>query len=197
MGAPASRFARQKSHGEHRGTAIQFAAASASLWQGISVAFHHNRPVPNLTRYLPAEADTLALGAMLAPGLTGGMIVALTGELGSGKTTLVRGILRAMGHAGRVKSPTFTVVEPYELSRLYFYHFDFYRFTDPSELNDAGLEECFNPDAVCLIEWPEKAAGTLPPADLEIELTVPGPGRQAVLRSGSEAGERCLERLRQ
>ncbi len=161
-------------------------------------AFNHNRPVAestSLTRFLASESDTLALGAQLAPCLRGGMVVNLSGELGAGKTTLARGILRAMGHAGRVKSPSFALVEPYKLSRLYLYHFDFYRFNDPQEVDDAGFREYFNPDAVCLVEWPEKAAGMLPPADLHIELKAAGSGRLAEIGSGTEAGGLCLERL--
>ena len=151
--------------------------------------------MPTITRFLADEAATLALGAELAPCLHGGVVVYLSGELGAGKTTLARGILRAMGHAGRVKSPSFTLVEPYNLSRLYLYHFDFYRFTDPLEADDAGFREYFNPDAVCLVEWPEKAAEMLPRADLQVELKAAGSGRLAEIGSGTEAGRLCLERL--
>jgi tRNA threonylcarbamoyladenosine biosynthesis protein TsaE len=153
--------------------------------------------VPNLSRFLAAEADTLALGAALAPGLTGGMVVYLSGELGAGKTTLARGILRGLGHTGRVKSPSFALVEPYKLSRLYLYHFDFYRFTDPRELAEAGFREYFGPDALCLVEWPENAAGMIPPADLKLKVTALGSGRQVEIGSETEAGELCLERLMQ
>jgi len=124
------------------------------------------------------------------------MVVYLSGELGAGKTTLARGILKAMGHTGPVKSPSFALVEPYEVSRLYLYHFDFYRVHDPSEVDDAGFREYFNPGAVCLVEWPERAAGMLPPADLRIELKAAGSGRQAEIDSGTEAGRLCLERFR-
>jgi tRNA threonylcarbamoyladenosine biosynthesis protein TsaE len=123
------------------------------------------------------------------------MVVYLSGELGAGKTTLARGILRGLGHAGKVKSPSFALVEPYEVSRLYLYHFDFYRFTDPRELEQAGFREYFNPDAVCLVEWPENAAGMIPPADLKLEVTVLGSGRTVEIGSGTEAGRICLARL--
>ena len=159
------------------------------------MGFHHNPPVPRLTRFLPAESDTLALGAALAAGLEPGLVVFLSGELGAGKTTLARGILRGLGHAGKVKSPSFALVEPYTFSRLYLYHFDFYRFSDPRELGDAGFREYFNPDSVCLVEWPENAAGMLPPADLRISLKVTGPGRQLEIDADTEAGRRCLKRL--
>ena len=151
--------------------------------------------MPPLTRFLPAEADTLALGAGLAPHLQGGMVVYLSGELGAGKTTLARGILKGLGHPGKVKSPSFALVEVYKLSRLYLYHFDFYRFTDPRELGEAGFRECFNPESVCLVEWPEKAAGALPAADLKIGMKVAGSGRQVEVQADTETGRLCLERF--
>jgi len=120
--------------------------------------------------FLPDEAATLALGAALAHGLEPGLIVYLRGDLGAGKTTLVRGVLRELGYQGAVRSPTYTLVEVYELSRLDLHHFDFYRFSDPREWIDAGFRESFNGRNVSLIEWPEKAAGSVPPADLEIAL---------------------------
>lgn len=151
-------------------------------------------PVPTLA--LPDENATLALGAALAPHLAPGMLVTLRGELGAGKTTLVRGLLRALGHAGRVKSPTYALVEVYELSRLSLYHFDFYRFHDPSEWIDAGFRDVFNGRNICLVEWPERARGQLPPADLEIALEVTEPGRSATLTASTALGERLLAALR-
>ena len=144
--------------------------------------------------FLPAEADTLALGADLAAALRPGLVVYLRGDLGSGKTTLARGILRGLGFEGRVKSPTFTLVEAYKFSSLYLYHFDFYRFEDPQELADAGFQEYFGEEALCLIEWPEKASG-LPAADVDIHLRPSGTGRAVALRAGTEAGTQCLGRL--
>ena len=148
-----------------------------------------------MTRFLAAPEDTLALGTTLAPSLTPGMVVYLSGELGSGKTTLARGILRGLGHAGKVKSPSFALLELYKLSRLYLYHFDFYRFTDARELGEAGFREYFSPDAVCLVEWPEKAAGALPAADVSIGIKVAGSGRQVEIDAGTETGRLCLERF--
>ena len=147
-----------------------------------------------LARFLPDEAATLAFGAALAGVLERGLVVHLSGDLGAGKTTLARGVLRGLGHRGKVHSPTFTLVEVYELSRLDLYHFDFYRFSDPAELELAGFREYFNPLSVCLVEWPEKASG-LPAPDLLVALRVTGDGRTIELHPQSEVGKLCLERL--
>jgi tRNA threonylcarbamoyladenosine biosynthesis protein TsaE len=152
-----------------------------------------------LNRDLPDEAATNALGRELAPLLTPGMVVWLDGDLGAGKTTLVRALLRTLGHAGPVKSPTYTLVEVYVISRLYLYHFDFYRFSDPEEFLDAGLDEYFRSDAVCLVEWPDKAAGFVPSADLALCLRFPAKdsfsGRVVDLFAYSERGRECLNIL--
>ncbi|MBI2296455.1 MAG: tRNA (adenosine(37)-N6)-threonylcarbamoyltransferase complex ATPase subunit type 1 TsaE [Betaproteobacteria bacterium] len=152
--------------------------------------------MPQLTRFLPTAEDTLALGAALAPRLEPGMVVYLSGELGAGKTTLARGILKALGYTGKVKSPSFALVELYKLSRLYLYHFDFYRFNDPRELEEAGFREHFSPDAVCLVEWPENAAGALPPADIRIEMRIAGTGRDVEIYADTETGRLCLKRFK-
>lgn len=144
---------------------------------------------------LPDEAATLAFGAALAPCLEPGDRIYLFGDLGAGKTTLVRGVLRALGWSGRVRSPTYTLVEVYEVSRLHLHHFDFYRFGDPREWVDAGFRESFDGPTVSLVEWPQKAVGTLPPADLEITLIPSGSGRSASWRPSSPRGTRlaaCL-----
>jgi tRNA threonylcarbamoyladenosine biosynthesis protein TsaE len=152
-----------------------------------------------LQRKLPDEAATRALGCSLAPLLTPGMAVWLDGDLGAGKTTLVRALLRALGHTGPVRSPTYTLVELYRVSRIYWYHFDFYRFDNPEEFLDAGLDEYFRSDAVCLVEWPDKAAGFVPPADLALHLRFPAKatenGRSVDLRACSERGSACLKIL--
>ena len=116
----------------------------------------------------------------------------LRGDLGSGKTTVVRGLLRALGCAGRVKSPTYTLVELYTISSLNLYHFDFYRFKDRDEWLNSGFRDYFNPGSVCVVEWPERAGDLLPPPDLEIRLEFEGAGRAASLRAHSDAGRSWL-----
>jgi tRNA threonylcarbamoyladenosine biosynthesis protein TsaE len=149
--------------------------------------------VPLLTRHLPEEPDTLAFGAELARHLQPGMVVYLSGELGAGKTTLARGILRGLGYAGRVKSPSYTLVEPYKLSRLYLYHFDFYRFDDPAEWEDAGFREYFNADSICLVEWPQNAEELLPPADMTFLFHLSDTGRNVEISADTQAGRLCLK----
>ncbi len=153
-----------------------------------------------LTLTLPDELATLALGASLAAALKAessprGPVIYLEGDLGAGKTTLVRGLLRALGYEGKVKSPTYTFVEPYAISNLNLYHFDFYRFEHAEEYLDGGFEEYFGNAAVCLVEWPDKAVPYLPPADLRVCLDVVGEGRCATLYPVSAEGLRCLTSL--
>lgn len=145
---------------------------------------------------LPDRAATEALGAALAQGARPGRVLHLRGDLGAGKTTLVRGLLRGLGHAGRVKSPTYTLVEPYELSSLHFYHFDFYRLKNQEEWEQAGFREYFNAQALCAVEWPERAHGLLAPPDLDIELRFEGEHRRARLDARSADGEDWLLSLR-
>lgn len=156
----------------------------------------HTQDDNGLTLHLPDEAATLALGGLLTHALAPGMVVYLEGELGSGKTTLVRGVLRGLGYQGNVKSPTYTLVELYAISRLNLHHFDFYRFSQPEEYLDAGLDEYFQTGAVSLVEWPDKAGGFLAPADLRITLGVAESGRRIDFISISEAGRTCLSKLR-
>jgi tRNA threonylcarbamoyladenosine biosynthesis protein TsaE len=154
-----------------------------------------NAAVDERSVFLPDEAATLALGGRLAQVLGPGLFVALSGNLGSGKTTLTRGILRGLGYPGKVKSPTFTLVELYSLSKLDLYHFDFYRFNDPREWVDAGFREHFAPRNLCLVEWPERAGDLLPAPDLRISLAAEADGRRARIAAETEQGKRCLERL--
>lgn len=145
---------------------------------------------------MPDEAATLALGAALAAGARPGRVLHLRGDLGAGKTTLARGLLRGLGYAGRVKSPTYTLVEPYTVSRLNFYHFDFYRFKDRSEWLDSGFREYFGPESLCVVEWPERVGDLLPPPDVGVELQVSGESRRAALTAHTPAGEAWLTSLR-
>ena len=146
-----------------------------------------------LKTILPDENATLALGAAIARGIEPGLVVFLHGDLGAGKTTLVRGVLRGLGFEGRVKSPTYALVEVYEVSRLDFHHFDFYRFQDPRECNEAGFRDTFDGRRVSFVEWPEKAHGLLPTADVEVSLAIQDAGRVATLKANTEAGWRSLE----
>ena len=129
------------------------------------------------------------------------MVIWLDGDLGAGKTTLVRGLLRAVGETGPVKSPTYTLVEVHPISELYFYHFDFYRFNQAEEYLDAGLDEYFSGKGICLVEWPENARPYLPEADLQLELrivtTCPGqaPSREALIEANTPKGNQCLKAL--
>ncbi|MDD2991267.1 MAG: tRNA (adenosine(37)-N6)-threonylcarbamoyltransferase complex ATPase subunit type 1 TsaE [Zoogloea sp.] len=142
------------------------------------------------------ENATLSTGEGLAQALPPRLTIYLQGDLGAGKTTLTRGLLRGLGYSGRVKSPTYTLVESYKDSRIAVYHFDFYRFTHAEEFLEAGLDECFEGDGVRLVEWAERAMPFLPPADLEIILRVaPGGGRELHWNARSEEGRTCLKRL--
>jgi tRNA threonylcarbamoyladenosine biosynthesis protein TsaE len=144
---------------------------------------------------LTNEDAMLKLGSVLAHALEGHGALHITGELGAGKTTLCRGILRAMGHEGAVKSPTFTLVEPYRIDDTDVYHFDLYRLADPGELDYIGIDEYFDPANLCLIEWPEKAGGYLPQHDLEIGIDVSGEKRNIGIKPLTRHGETVCDRL--
>ena len=132
------------------------------------------------TVQLADEAATEALGAALAKRIITG-VVWLQGDLGAGKTTLVRGWLRALGHVGAVKSPTYTIVEPYRFADVPVYHFDLYRLSDPEELEMIGGRDYFDRDALCLVEWPQQAGAALPAPSLIISLMPVNGGRAATL----------------
>lgn len=151
-----------------------------------------------MDKSLGSEAATINLGRLLAPALDAAGVIFLSGGLGAGKTTLCRGLLRGLGYDGAVKSPTFTLVEPYELERGSVYHFDLYRLAHPDELDYLGAEDYFAAEALCLIEWPERGAGFLPTPDLELTLTVTSEAsRQMQLRAQTLKGERAMARLAQ
>lgn len=141
------------------------------------------------------EAAQVAIGRRLAEVLNYHGIVYLNGELGAGKTTLARGVLRALGHDGAVKSPTYTLVEPYDLEDGRVYHFDLYRLADPEELEFLGAREMFADNALTLVEWPIRGEGWLPAADVVITLSLIHQGRRLVLEAGSDHGVQALQAL--
>jgi tRNA threonylcarbamoyladenosine biosynthesis protein TsaE len=168
---------------------------------------------------LPDDAASLAFGQRLAraliaarpegaatpspdtaPARRAGWQIHLSGDLGAGKTTLVRATLHALGHVGRVRSPTYTLVEPYTIDAtpthdaLAVYHFDLYRFADPAEWADAGFRDYFGSGALCLVEWPEQAGGLLGTPDLSLTLELAGAGRKLIAQAFTETGQQCLAR---
>lgn len=149
--------------------------------------------------HLPDEAATAAFGAAFAAVLAPGLVLYLHGDLGSGKTALTRAMLHAAGHAGPVRSPTYTLAEPYTIQvggePARAMHFDLYRMADPEEFLDAGFRDEFDGDTICIIEWPEKAAGLLPSPDIDLFLAVEGEGRALELHACSDKGRLCLDRL--
>lgn len=149
--------------------------------------------------HLKDEAGTAALGAALARALTPGLALYLHGDLGAGKTALARALLHAAGHSGHVKSPTYTLVEPYTVviagRATNVLHFDLYRMAGAEEFLDAGFRDYFNRDNVCIVEWPEKAGAVLPPPDIELLLAVSGCGRDVECQALSDQGSQCLDRL--
>jgi tRNA threonylcarbamoyladenosine biosynthesis protein TsaE len=163
------------------------------------------------TVYLSEESATEQFGKMLAlatsdsptqnfqdvqiPDLTLGGMIYLLGDLGAGKTTLTRGLMRGYGYQGAVKSPTYTLVEPYEYSSYCIYHFDLYRLIDPEEVEFLGVSDYFSEANLCLIEWPQNGEPLIPGADLVIALAIEGSGRRLNWHSNSPRGQVIAERL--
>ncbi|MBD3619206.1 MAG: tRNA (adenosine(37)-N6)-threonylcarbamoyltransferase complex ATPase subunit type 1 TsaE [Chromatiales bacterium] len=156
-----------------------------------------SRQAASPERHLRIESAAAmeALGAQLAAAARAPLVVFLEGQLGAGKTTLVRGWLHGLGHEGAVKSPTYTLVEPYELPAGALYHFDLYRLSDPEELEYMGIRDYLVGDAVALIEWPERGAGILPGADLAVAIDYRPDGREVRLRALTPDGQAVLDRL--
>lgn len=148
-----------------------------------------------LEREVAGEVRQEALGRLLARQIEPPCTLYLEGELGTGKTTLARGMLRGLGYQGRVKSPTYTLLEPYELDGLACYHFDLYRLADPEELTFLGIEDLLRPDAILLVEWPERGRGVLPPADLRILILYRGQSRIVRFMPESEKGIQIINNL--
>ncbi|GAA4362499.1 tRNA (adenosine(37)-N6)-threonylcarbamoyltransferase complex ATPase subunit type 1 TsaE [Kangiella marina] len=153
---------------------------------------------PRLSFLLESEAETVALGFALSELVALPFVIYMYGELGAGKTTFVRGLLQGLGHKGAVKSPTYTLVEPYELKGKAIYHFDLYRLSDPEELEFIGIREYQDDDALVIFEWPDKGSGMIPEADLVIELEYQDSGRKAefIFRDAA-AGQNIAQKIRQ
>jgi tRNA threonylcarbamoyladenosine biosynthesis protein TsaE len=147
------------------------------------------------TWMLADEAATAALGARVAGALDGGLVIHLHGPLGAGKTSFARALLTTLGVGERVKSPTYSLVEGYMAGGRPAWHLDLYRIADPGELEWLGLDALADPDAVVLVEWPERGSGALPAADLVVTLGYAGTGRQASLRAHGARGARVLDRI--
>ncbi len=142
--------------------------------------------------FIPNEIEMEQLGAQLASQCADGCLIFLQGDLGTGKTTLTRGFLQSMGHTGNVKSPTYTLVEPYELNGQQVYHFDLYRMGDPEELEYLGGRDYFTEGNICLVEWPERGEGFLPKPDLMIAIDYQNEGRKLYISADTERGQAIL-----
>ena len=149
----------------------------------------------DITLNLINEAATLNAGADFAKAAVSGLVVYCHGDLGAGKTTFVRGFLHALGHVGKVKSPTYTLVEPYHMAGYNIYHFDLYRFIDEEEWEAAGFRDYFNPSAICFVEWPEKAENILPKPDIDLYLEPNSTGRILKLIANSTLGKKILQKM--
>lgn len=166
----------------------------------LNTLFYSMQPIKaHIHRSLPDEAATNALGAALAHAMAPGLVIYLHGDLGAGKTALTRALIHATGYQGTVKSPTYTLSEPYRVTlhgeAVTVIHYDLYRMASPEEFLDAGFREDFNGHNICIVEWPEKGEPVLPPPDIHILLSVNGLGRDVELQALSEPGQLCLYRL--
>lgn len=146
---------------------------------------------------LADEEATIAFARQLAGYCTLlPLTITLKGPLGAGKTTLIRALLKELGVTGTIKSPTFSLVESYQNKELHFHHFDLYRIEREEELEDLGFRDYFQPEALCLIEWPERAGSLLSQADLQLALEVKGSGRRLAMRAQTEAGNNIIDQFR-
>ena len=159
-----------------------------------------------LEQHCRQETDTAALAQKLAASISRFLVdhphqhlnISLIGDLGAGKTTFARYLIQSLGYVGKVKSPTYTLVEPYQLTinkqAVDFYHFDLYRFADEEEWEAAGFREYFNAHSICLVEWPDKAGDLIPQADIDVYLSLAGEGRSMELQANTTVGKQCLDR---
>ena len=141
------------------------------------------------------EQQQLALGAKLANAVTTGTVIYLTGDLGAGKTTFTRGFLQGLGYHGTVKSPTYTLVEPYEFAHVVVYHFDLYRLQDPQELELLGIRDYFHDKSMVLVEWPSRGEPVLPAPDLILDISVLGEGRALQFTAFTDKGYDALQQI--
>ncbi|MEJ6122077.1 tRNA (adenosine(37)-N6)-threonylcarbamoyltransferase complex ATPase subunit type 1 TsaE [Vibrio sp. 2-Bac 85] len=148
-----------------------------------------------LKEKLQDAEQTVLFGKRLSKACELATCIYLHGDLGAGKTTLTRGFIQGLGHQGNVKSPTYTLVEPYELADWQIYHFDLYRLSDPEELEFMGIRDYFGDSSHCLVEWPERGIGFLPPPDLDLTLTYIDDQREVTLQANTEIGLRVLKNL--
>ena len=154
-----------------------------------------DRVLHSLETVADGEDAMVALGRAIGQQLSAPLVIHLEGELGMGKTTLARGILRAFGHEGAVKSPTYTLVEPYELGPVTLYHFDLYRLGDPEELEYMGIRDYFDERSIALMEWPERGRGYLPSPDIKVSIQSHGSGRLLCFEAATQRGVECLRQL--
>jgi len=151
--------------------------------------------MPAVERRVASVAEMEALGAKLATQVGNVRLVNIHAPLGAGKTTLVRGMLHGLGHAGAVKSPTFTLVEPYTFGNLHFYHFDLYRLNDPGELEFLGMRDYLDGNGVCVVEWAERAQGVLPSPDVDIMIEPTETGRMVRIMTLTPQGDVLMKAL--
>lgn len=149
----------------------------------------------SVTVMLEDELQTIAMGQKIAAIIHAPFTLYLTGDLGAGKTTFSRGLIQSLGHTGAVKSPTYTIVEPYELNGIDVFHFDLYRLADPEELEFMGIRDYFTQQSLCIVEWPDQGFGLLPEADVHIHLKYVDQGREMTLVANSLQGEQLIKQL--